>query len=62
MRYLLVPNGEVIVELATYLGEAATGKFSSDLYIRGECGKTGRTARESRNPVLCVLLFITLVD
>ena len=40
MRYLLVPNGEVIVELATYLGEAATVTLSPDLYITGECGKT----------------------
>lgn len=40
MRYLLVPNGEVIVELATYLGEAATVTLSPDLYIRGESGET----------------------
>lgn len=35
MRYLLVPNGEVIVELATYLGEAATVTLSPSLYIKG---------------------------
>ena len=40
MRYPLVPDREVIVEFATYLGEAATISLSPDLYIRSRHCRT----------------------
>lgn len=43
MRYPLVPDKEVIVEFATYLGEAATISVSPDLYIRSRRGRTAVT-------------------
>lgn len=49
MRYPLVPDREVIVEFATYLGETATVSISRDLDLRSRRGRTAEVYIESVN-------------